>query len=154
MEPCVALLDHDSPLLDTVVGWHWREWSHGYADPDREEWRARLNARTRSDAVPFTLVAHLAEEAVACLSVCDDEADAGFPNRGPWLSGMLVLGRARNLGVGRALVQAAEQHVRSLGRRELWVWTTEAGPFYARCGWEYARRKEQLVGAAVLRREL
>ena len=154
MEPRVELLDHDTPLVATVVGWHWQEWSHGYADPDRDEWFARVNGRTHHDRLPFTLVAYLDTEPVGCVSVCEDEPDDRFPGCGPWLSGMLVVGRARNLAVGRALVGAAEQRARAFGVRELWVRTTEAGQFYARCGWEFALRKEDLIGDAVLRREL
>ena len=162
MDSRIELLGPDSPLLDTVVAWHWREWSHGYDDPDRDTWRANVNGRTRRDGVPFTLIAHLDSEPVAepvaepvgCVSVCDDDGDARFPDRGPWLSGMLVLGHARNLGVGRALVGRAEDLARNLGVRELWVATTEAGRFYARCGWVDVVPKEGLHGRAVMCRTL
>jgi GNAT superfamily N-acetyltransferase len=91
---------------------------------------------------------------VGCLSVTDDDLDERFADRGPWLSGMVVIPRARNLGVGRVLVKAAESTARSFGVPELWLRTETAGPFYERCGWSYAAPKQSLRLAAVLRRAL
>lgn len=154
MEPRIELLGADAVLIDTVIGWHWHEWSDEHDDANFDEWRARLRNRTNHDRVPFTLVAHHDDEPVGCLSVCDDDLDERFADQGPWLSGMLVIGRARNLGVGRALVRAAEEQARAVGLRELWLHTGEAGPFYERCGWSYLLRKEHLHGDAVMRRDL
>jgi hypothetical protein len=100
----VELLSSDSPLIDTVVQWHWDEWSSDHDHAEIDGWRAGVRERTNLDRVPFTLVAHLDGEPVGCLSVSDDDIDERFADRGPWLSGMLVVARARNLGVGRALV--------------------------------------------------
>jgi GNAT superfamily N-acetyltransferase len=79
---------------------------------------------------------------VGCLSVTDDDIDERFADRGPWLSGMLVVARARNLGIGRALVQAAESTARDFGVSELWLRTESAGPFYERCGWSFVLPKQ------------
>ena len=154
MEPRIELLTADSPLIEIVLGWHWREWSHEHDDANVDEWRAHVRGRTNHDRVPFTLVAHLDAEPVGSLAVCDDDLDERFADRGPWLSGMLVVGPARNLGVGRALVRTAEEHARKLGIPELWLRTGEAGPFYERCGWAYVLRKEHARDDAVMRREL
>jgi GNAT superfamily N-acetyltransferase len=154
VEPRVELLRPDSPLIDIVVDWHWREWSRDHDDADFDVWRAGVRERTNLDGVPFTLVAHLDGELVGCLSVTDDELDERFADRGPWLSGMLVIARARNLGVGRALVNTAERTARRFGVRELWLRTETAGPFYKRCGWSYAVPKQGLQLAAVMRRAL
>jgi GNAT superfamily N-acetyltransferase len=153
VEPRVELLRPDSPLIDLVVDWHWREWSSDHDDADVDVWRAGVSKRTNLSRVPFTLVAHLAGEPVGCLSVTDDDRDERYADRGPWLSGMLVIGRARNLGVGRALVNA-ESTARRFGVPELWLRTETAGPFYERCGWAYAVPKQGLRLAAVMRRAL
>jgi GNAT superfamily N-acetyltransferase len=154
VEPRVELLRADSPLVDVIVGWHWREWSSDHDDADIDVWRAGVVKRTNLDGVPFTLVAHLDGEPVGCLSVTDDDLDERFADRGPWLSGMLVIGRARNLGVGRALVATAESTARRFGVSELWLRTETAGSFYERCGWSYAAPKQGLRVAAVMRRAL
>ncbi|MGO9876373.1 MAG: GNAT family N-acetyltransferase [Acidimicrobiia bacterium] len=154
MHPRIELLRADSALVDVVVGWHWREWNHEYDNANLDEWRRRVRGRTQHDRVPFTLVAHLDDEPVGCLSVCDDDLDGRYSDRGPWLSGMVVIGTARNLGVGRALVRAVEVRARTFGLAELWLRTGEAGPFYERCGWTYVLRKEHLRDDAVMRRDL
>ncbi|MCZ7528270.1 MAG: GNAT family N-acetyltransferase [Acidimicrobiia bacterium] len=110
--------------------------------------------RNEPDAVPFTLVAFLGPVPVGCVSVCRDDRDADFDAEGPWLSGMFVLGSARDLGVGRALVRAAEERAAAMGHRELWLHTAEAHRFYERCGWRVARVRSALGRDAVMCREL
>ena len=154
VQPRVESLREGTELFDVVLGWHWREWSRGEENADWDEWRDRLATRCTPDAIPFTLVAHLEGEPVGCVSLCHDDRDARFADEGPWLSGMVVAGRARNLGVGRALLAATADRARLLGATQLWVWTTEAGPFYERCGYELAHRKASVRDAAVLRRDL
>lgn len=154
VEPRFALLAADSPLLETVLGWHWREWSPSAADADLDLWRSRLRARTRTDGVPFTLVAFLADEPVGCISVSHDDLDARYADRGPWLSGVFILGAARNLGIGRAMLDVAAERARSFGVTELWLHTGEASAFYERCGWTLVHRKASLRDDAVFMRRL
>ncbi|HEX5616434.1 MAG TPA: GNAT family N-acetyltransferase [Acidimicrobiia bacterium] len=154
MEPRIDLLAPDSPAVDAVFAWHWREWSAGHEDPDPVEWRARAAERTRADGIPFTLVAWLDDEPVGSIAVCHDDLDERYADRGPWLSGVYVVGAARNLGVGRALLDAVCGRARSFGVTELWLKTGEASAFYERCGWTLVHRKESLTDDAVLMQSL
>jgi GNAT superfamily N-acetyltransferase len=140
-------------MLEIILGWHWHEWS-GEDGGSRDEWRSRLQSRSNPDRVPFTLVAYVSSEPAGCLSVCGDDSDERFADGGPWLSGMFVVGRARNLGIGRALVRAAEATARQFGATELRLYTAEAGPFYERCGWSYLHRKDHMRDNSVMRRTL
>ena len=153
MEIATALLTPDSPVIETVLAWHWHEWSAEDADADIEKWRERLHSRSRLDRVPFTLVARLDGDIVGCVTVCDDD-DKRYADRGPWLSGMLVIGPARNLGVGRRLLRDAAAHARDLGATELWLYTAEAARFYERCGYRFAHQKHTIHDNAVRWREL
>jgi GNAT superfamily N-acetyltransferase len=148
------LLVAGSPLVETVLAWHWHEWSAGHADADIDAWRAGLVNRATPDAVPFTLVARTDGTPVGCVTVCDDDADERYREHGPWLSGMFVVGAARNLGVGRWLLETAEVRARELRASELWLHTAEAARFYERCGYELVHRKDGLADDAVLRRRL
>jgi len=116
--------------------------------------RARLVERSTRDRVPFTLIAFADELPVGCVSVCDDDLDARFADHGPWLSGMLVIGVARNQGVGRALLLEVERVTRKLGASDLWLYTSEAAAFYERCGWSVVARKERLQDGTVMRKDL
>jgi GNAT superfamily N-acetyltransferase len=143
----------DDPLIETLAHWHWREWSLG-TEAERDRWRANLRARTGAAGIPFTLVAHWDAEPVGSVSVCADDVDAEFADRGPWLSGVFVLGAARDLGLGRRLLTEAETRARDAGATELWLHTGEAARFYERCGYTTARPKTSLEHDAVLWRLL
>ena len=154
VEPRVELLKTNEPTFDVVVRWHQREWSHGDDNANFEEWRSRLDGRCSGDTIPFTLVAYVEADPVGCLSVCHDDLDYRVIDRGPWLSGMFVVGSARNLGVGRSLLRVADQRAQAFGAPELWLHTSEAGPFYHRCGWAFAHRKQGPRDDAVMVRQL
>jgi GNAT superfamily N-acetyltransferase len=153
MDVHVDLLKADDPVLETVLHWHWREWSLG-TDAERNEWRERLRARTGQTGIPFTFVARWDGEPVGSISVCTDDGDAAFADRGPWLTGVYVLGAARDLGLGRRLLELAEGRAREAGATELWLHTGEAARFYERCGYTVARPKTSLAEDAVLWRSL
>jgi GNAT superfamily N-acetyltransferase len=154
VEVSTVFLAPDSDVLETVLGWHWGEWSAGHADANVDAWREQLRRRSSSERIPFTLVARIGGEPVGCVSVCHDDADGRYPDRGPWLSGMVVIGRARNLGVGRQLLVDAADRARAFGATQLWLHTSEAAPFYERCGYQLAHAKQSLDDDAVLWRDL
>ena len=146
----VRRLSADESAFGDVFRWHWLEWGVSTPNGDERAWRAQLASRCHSEGIPFTVVASLDGEPVGCASVCDDDRDARYGDRRPWLSGMVVVGPARNMGVGRELLSAAADGARQAAATELWVWTTEAGPYYERCGYAYAHRKENLHDPSVL----
>lgn len=154
MECRVELLADHLDLVDTLLAWHWREWSHGDANASLETWRAQLVERANRDRIPFTLVAFVDDVPVGSVSVCEDDVDPRYADKAPWLSGMFVTGRARNQGIGRALLRVAEEKSHQLGATELWLYTTEAAAFYERCGWDLVVAKDRLSDQAVLRRSV
>jgi GNAT superfamily N-acetyltransferase len=146
----VRRLSADESVFGDVFRWHWLEWGVSTPTADERGWRAQLAGRCHDEGIPFTVVASLDEEPVGCASVCEDDRDPRYGDNGPWLSGMVVVGPARNMGIGRGLLSAAADGARQAAAYELWVWTSEAGPFYERCGFEYAHRKETLRDRSVL----
>jgi GNAT superfamily N-acetyltransferase len=149
----IEVVGATDPVLETVHLWHWREWSLG-TEAERVAWGERLRSRTGAAGIPFTLVARWGDEPVGSISVCTDDSDTDFADRGPWLSGVYVLGAARDLGLGRRLLEVAADRARDAGATELWLHTGEASRFYERCGYEVARPKTSLSQDAVLWRSL
>lgn len=147
----VESLSEHPGLIDTVIGWHWHEFSAGHSDASLAHWRAQLVERSNRDRIPFTLIAFADDEPVGCVTVCTDDLDSRFADRGPWLSGMLVVNAARNLGIGRALLRAVADRARELGADELWLRTETAPSFYERCGWSTVARREQMHDSTVMR---
>ena len=147
------LADH-LELVPLLGRWHSREWGDEDDDGSEAAWTEIVRGRAGRDEVPFTLVAFLGDDPVGCLALCWDDADEEFADDEPWLSGMFVLGAARNLGIGRQLLEAVETKAAAMGHRTLWAHTGESESFYVRCGWELVRPKEPLRRDAVVRREL
>ena len=135
----VDIVSADDPVLETVLHWHWREWSLG-TEAERDEWRRRLRSRTGESGIPFTLLARWGGEPVGSISVCIDDVDAECVDRGPWLSGVYVLGAARDLGLGRRLLDVAARRAREAGATELGC-HGEAISFDERCGHEWRPRR-------------
>ena len=150
----IVSLDAAPELAGTVAAWHWREWGPGDFGRTAEQWLETIRGRSRADGIPFTLVGLVGDTPVGTVSVCADDLDERYADRGPWVSGMVVVGRARNLGVGRALLAAAEARARAAGCHELWLHTAEAMRFYERCGWSLVAEKAALDRDAVLCRDL
>lgn len=149
----VCALTERPDLVELVAGWHWKEWGSDEGDETRVDWVRRVRSRS-SDGVPFTLVCFLGGDPVGAVSACWDDRRDGFPTDEPWLSGMVVRNEARNLGVGRVLLGAAEERCHGLGFRRIWLHTGEAKRFYERCGWPLVRDKQALHDDAVLCRAL
>jgi len=149
IEPLSDHLD----LVPLVADWCWQQWGEDTVS-SQVSWTATVAGRLRTDEVPFSLVALLDGEPVGAVSVCWDDADLDVDADGPWLSGMVVRGPARNLGIGRQLLAEAGDRAAALGHPALWAHTAEAERFYERCGWEVIRPKEPLRRDAVVRHAL
>ena len=152
MDVHVDILSADDPVLETVLHWHWREWSLG-TEAERDEWRRRLRSRTGESGIPFTLLARWGGEPVGSISVCIDDVDAEFADRGPWLSGVYVLGAARDLGLGRRLLDVAARRAREAGDRTLAA-HRRGGPLLRTLRLRGGASQTSLAGDAVLWRSL
>jgi GNAT superfamily N-acetyltransferase len=148
-----SLADHIE-LVDLISHWHWKEWGVEEIAGSEAEWRDALQSRAARVGFPFTLVAFVARAPVGSVSVCWDDVDIDFAEHGPWISGMYVHPSARDFGVGRRLLAAAESRCRQEGVRELWLHTNEAQRFYERCGWTTVRAKTPLGHDAVMRHDV
>ncbi|MGB8860547.1 MAG: GNAT family N-acetyltransferase [Ilumatobacteraceae bacterium] len=137
-----------------IASWHWREWGGDTVGETLEDWSNRVASRAGSVGVPFTLVGFVGGVPVGAVSVCWDDADRRFSGVGPWVSGIVVRSEARNLGVGRALLRAAEDRCRELGYERVWLHTGEARRFYARMGWQLEADKSFPDHDAVLSKRL
>lgn len=136
-----------------VAAWHWNAWGAGSAARTETDWLDVVQRRAGKD-IPFTLVGFVDDEAVGAVSVCWDDLDDRFCDQGPWLSGMVVRSNARNLGIGRVLLTAAERRCVELGHHTLWLHTSEAKRFYQRCGWQLEADKPAIGRDAVLSKGL
>ena len=76
------------------------------------------------------------------LVACDCQI---YPDLTPWLAQLFVTPNERRLGVGRALVQAAERMARALGFSNLYLFTSGTLPsYYEHQGWLQSGRFDYL----------
>lgn len=81
-----------------------------------------------------SLAARIDGELAGSVLLVQNELDARH-DVGPWLAGLVVAPRARQRGIGSALVKAVEVHARAHGIERLYQYTWEARRFYALLGW-------------------
>lgn len=132
----LGLLADQPELVAEVGALQWRAaGSIGTPGP----WIQAVAATSGRDSLPLTLVAMgLDGEVIAAATLdlaCDEAGAGGCATRSPWLVRMVVRPGERLCGVGRLVMNAAEQLAREHGHDRLWVTAGEDAEFYRHCGW-------------------
>lgn len=133
---CIALLADHPAAIPAVAAMRCREWGH---PPDLPEWLATTTREAGREALPVTWVAldrdGAALGAVGLLAYDWDD----WPERTPWIGGLIVRPDRRDGGIGGLLLAHLAGWARARGHTTVWVATGgRAIRFYERCGW--ARR--------------
>lgn len=142
--------------VDTLARWHHAEWGALYGGAwTFEAARDELAGHARHGGCPGTWVAELDGKLIGSVSVVEEDADSLRDLGSPWLASLYVRPEARGSGIGRQLVQRAEQEARASGFQRLWLFTPRHADWYAALGWQSVGTS-QVNGAAVsvMRREL
>ncbi len=125
------------------------QWCHeAFASPStplqsvRSAIEEHIGAWEAGNIWPFTLVATLDGEPVGCVHGVESELDE-YPDLQPFIAALFVQQSCRRLGVGGALLLAAEQECQRAGfsRAYLCAWSGEH--WYTNRGWAV---QEQRVG--------
>lgn len=144
IEPAADHLD----LVPTAARWHWENGGR-LEDPGGsvESWTAGLLTRTNRDRIPATYFGFRGDELVGTVTLVEHDLPARQDLRAlrPWLAGVYVVPKERRLGIGARLVRHAEARARSFGVTRLFLYTSDAEPFYTRLGWQ-TLRTDRFVG--------
>jgi len=136
----IRRLDADEPAFDIVARWRFDAF---FAEDGItfQESRDALHAWMAGLDYEAALLAEVdGQPAGSCLFV-REEIDPKH-DLTPWLAALYVAPEFRKRGVASALVRAIEQHARSIGCRELYLYTITAEPLYAKLGWTALDRFE------------
>ena len=129
----IRRLDADEPAFEIVARWRFDAF---FAEDGItfQESRDALHAWMAGLGYETALLAEVdGQPAGSCLFVraeIDSKHDLT-----PWLAALYVAPEFRKRGVASALVRAIEQHARTVGCRELHLYTITAEPLYAKLGW-------------------
>lgn len=136
----IRRLDADEPAFDFVARWRFDAF---FAEDGITFQESRDALRAWMDGLGYetALLAELdGQPAGSCLFV-REEIDPKH-NLTPWLAALYVAPEFRKRGVASALVRAIEQHARTVGCNELFLYTIMAEPLYAKLGWTTLDRFE------------
>jgi GNAT superfamily N-acetyltransferase len=134
----IRRLDANEPAFEIIA--RWRYDTFFAADGGTfEESRDALHAWMNGLGYETALLAEVdGQPAGSCLFV-REEIDPKH-DLTPWLAALYVAPEFRNRGIASALVGAIEQHARSEGCNELYLYTITAEPLYAKLGWIMCER--------------
>ncbi len=146
------LADHIDciPLLSM---WLYAAWHDSNPHGSMEDITCKLAGHLDPNVLPLTLLAMRRGRTMGTVSlVCEDVH--GSTTSGSWLSLLYVDEEQRKQGIGSALVCAAEERARALGKSTLYLCTLTPS-FYERLGWEVIDQQPvQGAQATVMRRTL
>lgn len=128
----ILALKNAPEWLAALVAQQWQVW--GYARPEdlADFFRAGLTG-----AFPQTWLAVAGPQLLGSVSLSLHEmGDAQPAARAVWLGFLLVQEDARGQGLGRRLMQVAEQAAAAQGIGTLYLYTADQAERYGRWGWQ------------------
>ena len=119
---------------DVAICARWRVNAFAVLKASFEEELKSLELFASDRSLGVALVAKTKDEPIGTCLLVESEIE---PNHdvSPWLAGLFVVPAHRRKGAGAALVRAIEDQARQRGFSRLYLYTTEAAPFYASVGW-------------------
>jgi GNAT superfamily N-acetyltransferase len=137
-------------LIFTIAQWHFEHWGPLTGAESLDCYAKVLANATTCELLPRVLIAEKDGRLLGSVNLvaCDCQI---YPDLTPWLAQLFVTPNERTLGVGRALVQAAEREARVLGFSTLYLFTSGTLPsYYRRQGWLSSARFDYLGTERIL----
>lgn len=132
--------------LDVLAEWHQQEWPQRESSPQKlgdgrqgapmGRRYKHLKSHLDDGALPNTWVALDHDELVGSVSIVDH---VFHQDKEPsaWLANLFVVPRMRNKGLGRQLLQYAEDIADSFDLQRLFLFTPDCKDYYQRQHWEF-----------------
>ena len=120
--------------IPTIARWHFDEW--GYLNPGKTlEYRiGRMQRYLGDDAIPSMLLAVDGNEVLGTAALVESDMDS-HPELTPWLASVYIRADQRGRGLGKQLVKALMDFASQQKIPQLYLFTPDQAPFYAKLGW-------------------
>ena len=139
LHACSHLMVETAALMQTV-------WPAYYGPDGQGDALADLGERSRTEGLPFGMVAALADGAVAGTAALSPTSFGATAPEKSWLTGLCVRPDLRGHGIASLLVLAMEAH--AAGQYpHLYATTREAGGLLRRLGWQELREVPDVGGS-------
>lgn len=134
----------DTELIGQIAAWYLDEWHI----PEQNTIDRLTNMP--EDGIPFHIVLKVNGVPVCTGGLHHDvglvRIEPRFAPLGPWVALIYTVPAFRGQGLGAKMCTLVEEHARSLGLTELFLYTATAEKLYARLGW--------IAGERLIYREL
>jgi GNAT superfamily N-acetyltransferase len=132
--PLITYLADYPQYLPIVAGWVFDEWGPEMAGSTLESIQAEFGLHLNRDCIPLTMLALVEGQPVGTASIFRHDMDTRM-DLSPWLAAVYVVPEFRGQGIGSQLVRAIEGVAVRLQLGQLYLFTPDRAPFYARLGW-------------------
>jgi putative hydrolase of the HAD superfamily len=133
------LADHPE-LVHLLSTWFYDEWGQNNPPLIIEHIEHRVRERLNRDKIPTCLVAYASSKPIATATLKIREMDIypqdKYPQFEHWLGNVYVVPEYRKQGVGSQIVESTSEKARSLGVKDLYLYTRDQEHFYQRLGWK------------------
>lgn len=120
--------------IPALARWHHQEWSElnpGFTLDDRIN---KMQAYLSDAVIPGTFIAKSDSIILGSSALLEYDMDTNR-HLSPWLASVYVDEPYRNQGIGTKLVLHAMEVARNASIRNLYLFTPDQAPFYAKLGW-------------------
>lgn len=128
-------------LWNEAARWSVEQWRHEFPSDSIDTYLNQYQAAADGDAGTLEVWAAVSPSGalVGVATLVDDDELPDATEAGPWLAAVYVAPEARGAGVGDALVSHVASRARTLGHRELFLYTADRQEWYERRGWRAVR---------------
>jgi len=134
------LADHPE-LVHLLSTWFHDEWGRNNPSRTFESIERHVQERLNRAKLPLCMIAFAKSEPIATTSLKIREMEI-YPQFEYWLGNVYVKPEYRNQGVGSQIVEATVDTAKSLGVKNLYLYTQNREHFYQRLGWKTMEQAE------------
>jgi GNAT superfamily N-acetyltransferase len=127
------LADHPDLMLE-LAALHCEFFARFKPDMTPESRAEQLDARSRKNTIPLTMVALDREIPIGSASLLEHDLDSRT-DLSPWVASVVVRSDYQRQGVGTALMKRIEVEAAKLGIKKLYLFTPDMEVFYATLDW-------------------
>ncbi len=142
---CCINLKQRPDAIDKLALWLHTEWLKTRTDASMNPANAfstrkkHLQKHIGHTQVPATFLAlsqkSLSSAVIGCVSLTRIASRNRKFQQGLWVTNLFVVPTARAMGVGAALLRAAEVYAAEIGQSQLYLYTKSSQRYYQRLGW-------------------
>lgn len=136
----VIALERRPDLMDQAAVLMRAIWPDYYGPGGAGDAVTDLNARCRTDGLPFGVLALANDGAAVGTGALQGPSYGSAPGEALWLGGLCVSSEQRNTGIATAIVKALMQHATTADHDAIYATTQTAVSLLIRLGWEPLRR--------------